>query len=47
MAISIKLDEKTEKELKRLAYKMSLEQDKKVTFSQLIREAIKKQYNID
>jgi predicted transcriptional regulator len=47
MAISIKLGEKTEKELKRLAYKMSLEQDKKITFSQLIREAIKKQYNIN
>lgn len=46
MAISIKLNEKTEKELKRLSYKMSLEQDKKITFSQLIREAIKKTYNI-
>ena len=46
MAISVKLGEDIEKKLKRLAYKMSLEQDKKITFSELIRQAIKKTYKI-
>ena len=40
-AVSIKLDDKTVKHLKKMSHTLSLERDKNLTFSDLIREAIR------
>ena len=40
-AVSIKLDDKTVKHLKKMSHYLSIERDEDLTFSDLIREAIR------